>query len=323
MKVFERAVNTHLSEFVRDHSSMFENQSGFRQSHSTCTALLDVTNTILSNMGKGLLTGAVNIDLKKAFDTVDHATLLNKLNKLGIHGTKLRWLDSYLTDREQCVRHGCNNSDFLPVSYSVPQGCILGPSLFSPYVNDLPLHVKQYDITLYADDTLLLFVHKDLYVIKPVLESNLANATFWLKENKLHLNVSNTKWTLSSTQKRRHGVMYPYVTVNGQELERVNQYKYLRVFLDTCLDWNDHIGVTAGKISQRLGVLGRVRRHLTLDTAKMLYNSLVLPLFDYCDMVIGNLNKTNLRRLQKLQNRGGRIILKADSRTHIMTLCLT
>ncbi len=101
--------------------------------------------------------------------------------------------------------------------------------------------------------------------------------------------------------------MYPSVTVNGQELERVNQYKYLGVFLDTCLDWNHHIGVTAGKISQQLGVL-RVRRHLTIDTAKMLYNSLVLPLFDYCDVV---------RRLQKLQNRGAHIILKADSRAHI------
>ncbi len=87
---------------------------------------------------------------------------------------------------------------------------------------------------------------------------------------------------------------------NGQELERVNQYKYLGVFLDTCLDWNHHIGMTAAKISQQLGVLRRVRRHLTLDTVKKLYNSLVmlprfddcdvvkvivLPLFDYCDVV--------------------------------------
>ncbi len=107
--------------------------------------------------------------------------------------------------------------------------------------------------------------------------------------------------------------MYPSVTVNGQELERVNQYKYLGVFLDTCFDWNHRIGLTAGKISQQLGVFRRVRRHLILDTAKMLYNLLVLSLFNYCDVV----NKTNLRRLQKLQNRCAHIILKADSRTHI------
>ncbi len=181
----------------------------------------------------------------------------------------------------------CNNSDFLTVSYGVPQGSILGPSLFTLYVNDLPLHVKQCKITLYADDTLLLFAHKDLNVIKQVLESDLANATFWLKENKLHLNVSKTKWTLFSTQKRLHGVMCRSVTVNGQELARFNQYKYLGVFLDTCVDWNHHIGVTAGKISQQLGVLRRVRRHLTLDTTKMLNNSLVLPFVDYCDVVTG------------------------------------
>ncbi len=93
-----------LSEFVRDHRIICKNQSGFRQGHSTCTALLDVTDTILSNMDKGLLTGADYMDLKKAFDTVDHATLLNKLNKLGIiQGTELCWFDSYLTYREQCV----------------------------------------------------------------------------------------------------------------------------------------------------------------------------------------------------------------------------
>ncbi len=158
--------------------------------------------------------------------------------------------------------------------------------------------MKQCNITLYADDTLLLFAHTDLNVIKQVLESDLTNATFWSNENKLHFNVSKTKWTLCDTQKRLHGVMYPSVTVNGQELERVKQYMYLGVFVDTCLDWNHHTGVTAGKLSQRLDVLRRVRRHLTLDTAKMLYNSLVLSLFNYCDVVIGNLNKTNLRRLQ-------------------------
>ncbi len=176
------------------------------------------------------------MDLKKAFDNIDHATFLNELNKLGTQGTELCWFDNYLTDRQQCVRHGCNNSDFLPVSYGVPQGSILGPSLFTLYDNDLSLHVKQCNITLSADDTLLLFAHKDLNVIKQVLESDLADATFWLKENKLHLNVIKTKPTLFSTQKRLCGVMYPYVTVNGQELERVNQYKYLGVFLDTCHD---------------------------------------------------------------------------------------
>ncbi len=133
---------------------MCENLSGFRQGHITYTALLDVTDTILSNMDKGLLTGAVYMYLKKAFDTMDHATLLNKPNNLGIPCTELCWFDNYLTDREQCLRHGCNNSDFLPVSYGVLQGSILGPSLFTLYVNGLPLHVKQCNITLYADNTL-------------------------------------------------------------------------------------------------------------------------------------------------------------------------
>ncbi len=93
----------------------------------------------------------------------------------------------------------------------------------------MPLHVKQCNITLYVDATLLLFENNDLNVIKQVLESDLSNATFWLKENKLHLNVSKTKWTLVSTQKRLHGVMYRSLTLNGQELERVIQYNIWRI----------------------------------------------------------------------------------------------
>ncbi len=182
-------------------------------------------------------------------------------------------------------------------------------------MKDLPLHVKQFNITLYVDNTLLLVALKDLNVIKQVLESDLTNVAFFLKENKLHFNISKTKWTLFGTQKRLHGVMYPYVNINGQELERVNRYKYQGVFLCICLDWNHHIGVTDGKIFHQLGVHRRVRRHLTLDTAKILYNSLVLPLIDYCDVATANLNKTNLIRLQKLQNIGACIIIKTVEHT--------
>ncbi len=142
-----------------------------------------------------------------------------------------------------------------------------------------------------------------------MLESDLINATYWLEENKLHLNVSKTKWTFFSTQTRLHGVMYPLVTVNGQELERVNQYKYMGVFVDTCFDWNYHIGVTA----DNLVCLEELEGTWYL-TQKRCY---ITHLCDYCDVVICNLNKTNIRRLQKLQNRVGRIIVMADSRTHI------
>ncbi len=120
MKVFERAVHTQLYAFIKEHNIMCTNQSGFRPQHSTATALLEVTDGIISNMDRGLLTGAVYLDLKKAFDTVDHATLLKKLSHMGIRDVELKWFEDYLSNRSQCVKVDNCTSEFLEITYGVP-----------------------------------------------------------------------------------------------------------------------------------------------------------------------------------------------------------
>jgi hypothetical protein len=317
MKVFECAVHTQLYAFVQANGILCINHSGFRKSHSTCTALIEVTDTILSNMNEGLLTGAVYLDLKKAFDTVDHQTVLKRMSSLGIKDTELSWFSDYLDNRKQCVRINNTESEYLQVNCGVPQGSILGPLLFILYVNDLPNVIQNSKIFLYADDTLLLFASNDTNKIKRALEQDLKHATEWFSINKLHLNVNKTKWTLFGTWQRLRLSDLPDISVNGENLEHVDEYKYLGLHLDSHLDWNHHISHVAGKISKRLGVLKRVRRHLNLFTAKMLYNALVLPMFDYCDVVLSNMNLSQLDRLQKLQNRGARILLGLDSRSHV------
>ena len=201
LKLFEKIVHKQLYLHLATNGLLSTNQSGFRPTHSTVTALIDVTDYILENIDRGLYTGAIFLDLKKAFDTVDVPNLLGKLSSLGVHGTEQLWFKSYLTDRNQCVSIGGETSELNSVQYGVPQGSVLGPLLFIVYVNDIQEQVKQCKITLYADDTAIFFASKDVNQVQAALQEDMKNVHLWLNSNKLTLNVKKTKLMLYGSKK--------------------------------------------------------------------------------------------------------------------------
>ena len=136
------------------------------------------------------MVGMVLIDLQKAFDTVDHDILREKLKSIGVSSTM--WFESYLSNRKQCVDVGGSRSDFLPVSCGVPQGSILGPLLFLVYVNDMNISLS-CRLSLYADDSALLFAHRDSQVIAARLSSELSQCKKWLVDNRLSLHIGKTE----------------------------------------------------------------------------------------------------------------------------------
>ena len=318
MKVFEKAVQHQLIKYFKQNCILCEEQSGFRQGHSTATATTIVTDYVLSNMDKGRLTGAAYLDLKKAFDTVDTETLLYKLNCVGITAIEYNWFWSYLNERRQGVKFQESLSQSLPVVCGVPQGSILGPLLFIFFINDFKMQITYCKLHMYADDTVLLYDSTEPEDIKEKLESYLMNASIWFTKNKLHLNVKKCKFMLFGTSQKTEQVQLPDIMIENEKLEHVENYKYLGLWMDTNLNWKFHLEKMRNKIKQRTGILRRVRPFIDQKLSLMLYNALILPLFDYCDTVYANCNITELINLQRLQTRAGKIILQVpyDTSTH-------
>ena len=144
-------------------------------------------------MDHGKLTGAVFIDLQKAFDAVDHSVILQKLPYYGINGTELSWVKSYLQDRYQFVQCGHSKSTCQLVKYGVPQGSILGPLLFLVQINDLTKVVKVCSIQMYADDNVIYVSHKSISEVQKALTSDMANIEKWLEDNRLIINLKMEK----------------------------------------------------------------------------------------------------------------------------------
>ncbi len=267
-------------------------------------------------MKKGLYTGVAFLDLKKAFDTVDIPLLLHKLTGLGVHETELSWFKNYLTNRYQCVSIGGQTSETLPIDYGVPQGSVLGPLLFIIYINDLQNQIKQAKITLYADDTAIFYASKDLLEIQRVLNQELGYAHKWLTDNKLTLNVKKTKCMLFSSKRKQTKVKKPMeIKILGEKVEVVPEFKYLGLWFDSTLSWGTHIDKICAKVSQRLGIVRRIRNCLPQQTCCMLVQSMVLPILDYGSVAWSNCSDTLGLRLQRLQNRAGKLILRCPYRT--------
>ena len=318
-KILERAVHDQLYTYLTSNSILHPSQSGFRSGHSTNTALLDVSDFILENMNEGRATAAIFLDLKKAFDTVNHDILISKLHFYGIKGSALNWFISYLTNRSQIVTINSHFSDPQNINIGVPQGSILGPLLFIIYVNSLPDSVTCKCI-MYADDTTLLCSSSDPISLQSDLTSSLTSIANWFEVNKLTLNVKKTKLMIFGTNNILRNFENISLTYATDLIDRVDSYKYLGVLFDPCLTWCNHVNSISSNISKRIGLIRRIKFFLPISTLIKLANALVMPHFDYCSSVWSNCNVQYSNNLQILQNRLARVLVSADIRTRIIDL---
>ena len=311
-KVLERVAHHQLHSFLSQHKLLNPYRCGFRRNHSTEFAAIAFSDYIRRGMDLGLFTGVLFIDLRKAFDSVDHQILISKLESYGLRDIELDWFRNYLTDRKRLVSLGKEISDPCLITSGVPQGSILGPLLFVPFVNDLPIVLERCQILIYADDTVMYFAANNAREISITITSELAKVNDWLVHNSLFIHQGKTEYVLFGTGSRLANANFS-VNIDGKELTRVAEYKYLGVILDESLSWNAHVNYLISKVSKRLGILGRTRRSIRMHTAGIIYRSFILPVLDYCDTVWNCCRCINADNVEKLQRRAARIIMQTNS----------
>ena len=306
-KVLERLIHKQLASYFDEHNLLCKSQSGFGRLHSTETAVTYFADEILMNMDKGLVTGSVFIDLAKAFDTVGHDILLSKLEYYGVCDESLPWFKNYFSGRKQFVHIDSQSSEELAKTSGVPQGSILGPLLFIVYINDLPRCVKHCSVNMYADDTVLHLAGPTVYNLNFYINQDLQCFTEWLEDNNLVLNVSKTKCLLFTSQRHKERDCNLNLNLLEKAISCETTFKYLGVVFDNFMTWKAHVDYVIKKVASRVTILGRVRSFATKEAAILVRNTLILPLFDYCDIAWSNLQQ-DMDRLQRLQNRSARII---------------
>ena len=269
-------------------------------------AILDFVEKIHESLDKGeyAIYLGVFLDLAKAFDTVNHSILLNKLEHYGIKGIPLLWFKNYLSNRKQCVHFKGTNSEMFDITCGVPQGSVLGPLLFLIYIYDINASSRKLSFTLFADDTNIFNKNSNLPQLIETTNEELSKLSLWFKANRLSLNITKTNYLLFSNRKKIWN-QNMNLKMDGSMVNRLKDCKFLGVIIDENLTWMRDINLVhvTSKISKNIGVM-----HKLSDTIKSLYYTLVYPYIHYGNIVWANNYPSKLTRIILLQKRVVRII---------------
>ena len=313
-------LHSRIYSFVTKFNLLSEKQFGFRTNFSTNLAACSVYDEIVNEIDQNLYNCGIFLDLSKAFDTVNHNILVNKLeNYFGFKGRALELMKSYLTNRFQYTKIGNSKSKLLPIECGVPQGSSLGPLLFTLYINDLPLASK-FSATLYADDTYLALSDKNLTQLETRVNDQLQFINAWLQSNKLSLNYTKTTYMLFNKHPHQAVGSNFKIILNQQEIIRSQSVTYLGLCFDEKLIWTEHINKLSLQLAKYGAMLYQIRDFVNQHIPSMLYYAFVCSRVQYGISVWGTATKTKLREIEIRLNNIVRTITWSKRFTHVTHL---
>lgn len=303
-KVFEQVLKIRMTSYLEKYGIISEKQFGFREARSTQDAIALLTSKIYNALDKNIPTLGIFVDLAKAFDTVSHKELLDTLENIGFRGTSNKLMESYLNNRQQCVNIDDCLSEYRNVTCGVPQGTILGPILFTIYINDLFNLPCDGDIISYADDTVILYedatwtslqnkVQKDFPIIVNFFSTKLltinAQKTFFLPFTSYSSNLPDFSKLLIHSSSAKF------------EISSKKYIKYLGLTIDCHLKWDIHAKNLVNKLRGLIAKFKLCKEFCNIPQLKILYYALVQSHISYGIIAWGGLNNIYLKKIEVMQ----------------------
>ena len=316
-KLLEKLIQTRLMKVLLQNKYISDDQFGFVPGRSTQLAVMETVCDLYHAMNSNLVTGLLFLDVRKAFDSLNHKILLEKIKNLGIENSIVRWFRSYL-NRTQILKFNGHTSDELRVVSGIPQGSILGPTLFIFYINGIFDTIKDVKIKMFADDCVLYKSGARWEDIHAPLQRMLDVYITWGNEHCLRLNAEKTKCMIVANNGKLKNIVAPAPFHAGnRQIMFVNRFSYLGIVIDNEMTLEPLYKHVCRQVEQKLFMLRKIRRHLTKFAAVSLYKQMILPLFDYAGFLLLSCNLGQKRELQRMQNSSIRTCLLYNRIEHI------
>ena len=322
-KIMEHILSSQIMSYLESHNIITSTQFGFRQNHSCESQLLLTTDDFARHLDSNVQVDIGILDFSKAFDKVPHRRLAIKLYYYGIRGNLLSWIECFLHNRTQLVIVEGHYSSLTTVSSGVPQGTVLGPTLFLLYINDIDTNI-QSQVRLFADDCL---IYRPIYSNKDheQLQQDLNSLTQWATSWQMEFNVTKCNILQLSTH---HNISQFNYTMQSMQLTTVKQHHYLGILLDQKLSWHPHIEQICNKANRLLGLLKRnlPRNNSCQAIREQSYRQLILPVLNYCSTIWDPYHHNATNQIEMIQHRAARFVLNRPwRRYHLdsMTCMLT
>ncbi len=304
-KIFERVINTKLSEFLEENSTISPKQFGFRPEYSTVHQIRRINNIIASNKARRISTGMVLIDMEKAFDSIWHDGVIFKLNQIGTPTYLVKLIASFLKERSFVVSVNGKQSSNRSILAGLPQGSVISPILYAVYTSDLKIPSK-CDAGYYADDTAILSASKQSNTIMKNISKGLTHIHKYFTKWRIKINSEKTQAILFKFNRSSKRIPTQDLMFNGLTIDLQPVVTYLGFKLDHKRNFADHLqwcGIKALNSFKALYPLLCKRSHLSMENKMILYKSVIRPKMAYASPVWINASTTNINKLQVIQNK--------------------